>query len=241
MNVSNICPTRKKYFYTVLFLNNYYPPKPKSEAFKPETKIFEISEDTNSSNVKWLSDGKLWIRHNLKFPITMEMWDANGVPNFYCPILKDDIDSLSVGEIVIESNTTLTLDFTNISKPSGNEVFKLAMRSLPLFNLKDQSFKLPSLPLDEQIDNQTGLAIIFRRNSLDALFDLIAEFDESYWHSMAESYDLEYLTKESCYKDCYFSTKFTNELQDILDLIDVNQYNIKYSWENRQNNNPIYL
>ena len=58
MNVSNICPTRKKYFYTVLFLNNYYPPKPTSEAFKPETKIFEISADTNSSSVKWLPDGK---------------------------------------------------------------------------------------------------------------------------------------------------------------------------------------
>ena len=48
----------------------------------------------------------------------------------------------------------------------------------------------------------------------------------------AQSYDLQYLTKESCYKNAVFTTLYTNSLQDAIDLIDVNKYNIKYSWEN---------
>lgn len=47
-----------------------------------------------------------------------------------------------------------------------------------------------------------GLAIIFRRQSLDALFDLIADFDETYWHTFDKSFDMQYLTKKSCYRKC---------------------------------------
>jgi hypothetical protein len=119
-----------------------------------------------------------------------------------------------------------------LSYQNGNEVYRLAIRSLPLFDLSEQKIKLPKLPVDQKIAHQTGLAIVFRRHSLDALFDLIADFDESYWHSLEQGFDLQYLTKESCYKNCYFSTAYTNELQDVLDLIDVNTYDVKYSWEN---------
>ena len=45
--------------------------------------------------------------------------------------------------------------------------------------------------------------------------------DETYWHSMEETFDLQYLTQNSCYKDCYFACKYTSELQDILDLINL--------------------
>lgn len=41
---------------------------------------------------------------------------------------------------------------------------------------------------------QKGLAILFRRNSLDSLFDLIAEFDDAYWHSLDDSSVIKYLT-----------------------------------------------
>jgi hypothetical protein len=35
--------------------------------------------------------------------------------------------------------------------------------------------------------------------------------------------------------------KYTNELQDVLDIIDVTKYNIKYSWENlKQQAMPDY-
>ena len=73
---------------------------------------------------------------------------------------------------------------------------------------------------------------MLENSSSERLFDLIAEFDESYFHSFAQSYDLQYLTKESCYKNAVFTTLYTNSLQDAIDLIDVNKYNIKYSWEN---------
>ena len=234
--MNNIQANKYKYFYTVLFLNNYYPKKPAQPAEVAETKIFDIMSDSNTSSLKWLKiDGKdmLWVRHNLKLPLTLEMWDNNKEPIFYCPILKDDIDSFSIGGITKESNSTLLLDFSTVKKPEGNEIYKLAVRSLPLFDLKQQAFTLPSLPLGvKAAECQTGLAIVFRRKSLDALFDLIAEFDESYWHSMEDTYDLQYLTQESCYKDCFFAGKYTSELQDILDLIDVSRYNVKYSWEN---------
>ena len=113
-----------------------------------------------------------------------------------------------------------------------------------MFDLKSQTYTLPQLPLDEQIEqNITGLAIVFRRNSLDALFDLFAEFDESYWHTLEETYDLQYLTRISCYKDCFFAGKYTNNLQDVLDLINTSKYEIKYSWDNVKEgvNNPVYL
>jgi hypothetical protein len=231
--MTNVQNKKVKYFYTVLFLNNYYPKRPKPSATIPETKVFDIMADTNTSSVKWLDETTLYVRHNLKLPLTLEMWNAEGQPIFYCPILKDDIDSLSVGDIAKESDTSITLKFDNVEKPVGNQIFKLAMKSLPLFDLKQQAFTLPELPLDvKAIEDQTGLAIVFRRHSLDALFDLIAEFDETYWHSLEQTYDLQYLTQESCYKDCFFAGKYTSELQDILDLIDVNRYNIKYSWQN---------
>ena len=207
MNIHNIHSKKTQYFYTVLFLNNYYPKKEvKPEAVIPETKLFEICADTNTSTIKWLTPDKLWVRHNMRYPLTLEMWNAYNEHIFYCPILKEDIDSLTVGNVVIESGTSLVLSFTDNPPPRGNEIFKLAIRSLPLFDLKHQDFKLPQLPLDQRIENnQTGLAIIFRRNTLDSLFDLIAEFDETYWHSMEQNFDLQYLTQESCYKDCYFA------------------------------------
>ena len=204
MNTLNIHPNKPKYFYTVLFLDNYFP-KAKFPEKTAVTKIFDISADTNNSTVKWLTNKELLVRHNLCLPITLEMWNAKNEPIFYCPILKKDVKNYMVGNISIESETTLKFDFTDIETPVGIEVFKLAIRALPLFDLEKPYF--PKFPLDECVDNQTGLAIVFRRNSLDALFDLIVEFDESYWHSLETTYDLQYLTDKSCYKDCYFTRK----------------------------------
>ena len=195
MNIRNVKTNRQKHFYTVLFLNNYFPKKEQVNNYIDKPKVFEIKNNTQTANIYWFEDTKLFVRHNLRLPLTLEMWDAEGNPIFYCPILKDDIDSLSVGEIIKESNTSLVLNFDNIKKPAAGEIYKLAMRSLPIFDLKTTEPSLPTLPLDERIEaNQTGLAIIFRRNSLEALFDLIAEFDETYWHSMEKTFDLQYLT-----------------------------------------------
>ena len=81
---------------------------------------------------------------------------------------------------------------------------------------------------------KNGLALIFRRNTLDGLYDLIAEFDDAYYHSLDDSSDLRYLTDKSCYKDIHFVTKYTNNLQDVIDLIDVGYYNIQYSWQDHK-------
>jgi len=36
--------------------------------------------------------------------------------------------------------------------------------------------------------------------------------------------------KKSCYKDLHFTTIYTNNLQDVIDLVDVNYYKVEYSW-----------
>ncbi len=225
----NYKQNRKKYFYTILFLDNYYPAQP-DICQKSITKQFKISEDMNTANVKWLDDTRLLVRHNLQLPVSVEMWDQNNKPLVYCPILTKDIESISVGDVTVESEGSLIIYFTHINKPEFNQIYTLVIKSQPNFNLENGNKPiLPELPENSQ-HNVNGLAIIFRRYSLDSLFDLIAEFDNAYFHSLEESADLKYLTNVSCYKDLSFQTKYTNNLQDVIDLIDVNRFEIKYSW-----------
>lgn len=230
---------RKSYFYTVLFLDNYYPHKHHDPAIKPITKMFDITEDVNTANLKWLDANKLLVRHNLPLPVSVEMWDHENRPILYCPILAKDVDSITMGDIAVESNGSLILYFTRINKPQFNQVYKLVVRSQPNFDLGDGRPQLPLPPLPEdQCYRPTGLAMIFRRHSLDALFDLIAEFDNAYYHSLEKSADLQYLTKMSCYKDVSFQVKYTNNLQDVLDMIDVSHFDVKYSWEDGRDGCP---
>lgn len=100
MNYTNIKPNKQKYFYTVLFLNNYFPKKAEQEN-KSVLKVIELT-DVDCANFKWESTlesgikNKLIVHHHLPLPLTLEMWDNNGNPIFYCPLLKEDIDSLTI-------------------------------------------------------------------------------------------------------------------------------------------------
>ena len=229
---------RKTYFYTVLFLDNYYPQVPNDPNPKPVTKMFDVTEDSNTLNLKWLDANKLLVRHNLPLPVSVEMWDHENRPILYCPILAKDVDSITMGDIAVESGGSLIIYFTRMNKPQYNQVYKLVVRSQPNFDLGDGCpSPLPPLP-EQQCPRPRGLAMIFRRHSLDALFDLIAEFDSAYYHSLEKSADLQYLSRMSCYKDVSFQVKYTNNLQDVLDLIDVNHFEIKYSWEDGRDNGP---
>ena len=232
--------TKKNYFYTVLFLDNYYPEKEETvlsnlyQQSKTEKKLFSITNTTNTANVKWLDKYTLWVRPGITSPLTLEMWNEQDKPIFYCPILKAGIDSISVGQVVAESNSTFKLYFDeeNNPPPKDGETSKLAIKNLPNFDLQEEQFSIPGASLEENLTHQTGLAIVFRRNSIDALFDLIAEFDESYWHSLVDTFDQKLLTRMSCYKDAYFMTKYTSDLEDVLNRINVDQYEVKYSWKN---------
>ena len=224
---------QQKYFYTVLFLDDYYPERAINAATSndeqleiPEVKKFEITKTTNTENVKWLDDNTLFVRHNLRLPLTLEMWNDENKPVFYCPVLKEGIDSISVGSVVIESSRSITLHFTEENPPpEEGETFILAMKELPsmdAFNKRTVSNDVTKVAkaLDEIVAVEpVGMAIVFRRRTLDELFDLIADFDESYWHSLAEGNDLKYLTRASLYQKCRFTTKYTSELQDVIDLI----------------------
>ena len=230
---------RKSYFYTVLFLDNYYPQKPVDPSTQSVTKMFDITEDVNTSNLKWLDANKLLVRHNLPLPVSVEMWDHENRPLLYCPILAKDVDNITIGDIAVESGSSLIIYFTRINKPQFNQVYKLVVRSQPNFDLNNGNPQIP-LPLlpEHQCPRPRGLAMIFRRHSLDALFDLISEFDNAYYHSLEKSADLQYLTIVSCYKDVSFQVKYTNNLQDVIDLIDVSHFEVKYSWEDGRDNLP---
>lgn len=236
---------QQKYFYTILFLDDYYPERindgttvREPEFLEiPELKKFEITNRTNTENVKWLDTNTLYVRHNLKLPLTLEMWNADNKPIFYCPVLKEGIDSISVGQVVIESNRSITLHFNEENPPPADgESYILSMKELPsmdAMNKRTSSNDIINLSnaLDEIISAEpVGLAIVFRRRTIDELFDLIADFDESYWHSLSQGTDLKYLTRKSLYQKCQFTTKYTSELQDVVDLIDPSLYEIKFSW-----------
>lgn len=238
-----------KYFYAVLFLDDFYPERAVDNTTAnyqkmvetPQLKKFEITKSTNTENVKWTPDeNTLYVRHNLPLPLTLEMWNNEGKPIFYCPLLKEGIDSITVGQVVIESSRAITLHFNEDNPPpTENETFVLALKTLPSFDTKSlrtveesSDIKNVSRSLDEMINiGQIGKAIIFRRHSLDSLFDLLVDFDESYWHSLAEGSNLKYLTRKSQYQTCSCTCKYTSNLQDVLDLIDTSKYEIEFSWD----------
>lgn len=237
----------EKYFYTVLFLDDYNVYRKDNDSSTtvsspkqmevPTLKKFEITSKTNTENIKWLNSTTLYVRHNLQLPLTLEMWNNDDKPVFYCPVLKEGIESISVGSVVIESSRSISLHFNEDNPPPQlGETFVLAIKELPSMDTKNsrivnENSQSYSKSLDEILDVEyLGKAIIFRRKTLDELFDLIVDFDESYWHSLAEGTELKYLTRLSNYQTCKFTTKYTSNLQDVLDLIDTNSYEIKYSW-----------
>ena len=236
-----------KYFYAVLFLDDFYPERAvdntteeyQSQIETPKLKKFEITKSTNTENVKWLDENTLYVKHNLPLPLTLEMWNNEDKPIFYCPLLKEGIDSITVGQVVIESSRSITLHFNEDNPPpTSKETFILAIKTLPSFDTKSlrtiessEDVKNVCNSLDEMINSgQTGKAIIFRRHSLDSLFDLMVDFDESYWHSLAEGSNLKYLTRKSKYQTCSCTCKYTSNLQDVLDLIDTSKYEVEFSW-----------
>lgn len=237
-------PRAEKYFYTVLFLDDYYPERRSAstaaENARVETPIlksFEITKDTNTDNVKWTDEKTLFVRHNLPLPITLEMWNDEGKPIFYCPLLKEGIDSISVGQVVIESSRSISLHFNDeVLPPEEGETFKLSMKTLPSFDTTSERLAKDvdtvSKALDETIDvDKCGLAIVFRRNNLDSQFDLECEFDETYLHSLAEESDLKYLSRMSKFRDVKWMTKYTDNLQSVLELINTAAYEIRFSWK----------
>lgn len=221
------------YFYTILFLKDYFQPVDNKPP-KGKTLYYYITETFEKNSVlEWKND-KLIIYHNLKLPITLEIWDADNQPLIYAPIIQNDVNSLTIGQVLLQDDNTIEIDFSNLPKPVANEKFKLGIKELVDFQfntpeLTDTREYLESITCSPK--KGTGLAIVFRRNSLESLYDLIATFDETYFHTMDEGGDIQYLTQRSCYKDIHFTTIYTNNLQDVLDNINTFEYKIEYSWE----------
>lgn len=76
--------------------------------------------------------------------------------------------------------------------------------------------------------NVKGQAIIFRRKSLESLMKLINDFDETYLHS---SYEHSYQNRALSQGNVDFLVRYTDNLDDVISLIDQNAYVIKLSWQ----------
>lgn len=77
--------------------------------------------------------------------------------------------------------------------------------------------------------NIKGQAIIFKRRSIESLMKLIRDFDQAYLHtSLENSYDKCHMHR---YTNVDFIVKFTDRLDDVIELIDQNAYVVKLSWQ----------
>lgn len=241
----NHCKHRDKYFYTVLFLDNYFK-EPQNQNYTGMTIYTDITATfSKSSPVQWDSENpdKLIIHHNLRLPVSLEIWDETSKPLLYAPILKQGLDSITIGTYtctVNDNDNTIIINFNGSRKPVMEEKFLLGIKEIPDFRLDpvslNQSETLQTLEQFMAVPKYqcVGLAIVFRRNSLEALFDLISDFDEAYFKSMEDSTEIKYLVKKSGYKDLWFSTAYTDNLQDVINLIDVSHFKVEYSWEDHK-------
>lgn len=66
---------------------------------------------------------------------------------------------------------------------------------------------------------------------MDAHFDLIKEFDESYLHSGADnSDDMKYFTRLSRFQTVKWMTIYTDNLQDVMDQVNASAYEVRFAW-----------
>ena len=79
--------------------------------------------------------------------------------------------------------------------------------------------------------DKKGKAIIYRRKTLDMLYDLIGDIDEQYYHTLYDDPDLAFLDQEAKKVDIEFRIIYTEFFMDkIFKYIDPNGYNIKFDW-----------
>ena len=82
-----------------------------------------------------------------------------------------------------------------------------------------------------------GQAIIYRRKTLDMLFDLIGDIDESYYHTLYDNTDLNYLDRETRNIDVHFRVVYTANLYDLFKYINPNGYTVRFDWQDIPNTN----
>lgn len=76
--------------------------------------------------------------------------------------------------------------------------------------------------------NVKGQAIIFRRKSIESLMKLINDFDETYLHS---SYEHSYQNRALSEGNVDFLVRYTDNLDEVIGLIDQNSFIVKLSWQ----------
>ena len=229
---------RQKRFYAVALLDKYYedqmehqPPKRPKRAIQ---KTVQIKADSQSETVQWIDTDHVRIEHGLSLPITLQIWDNQMKPCVYAPILKMGAQTVTLGKVTVQSQTSVVVDFTGQKKPMLDQIWTLKAKHLEELSLAGQT--CPSQKSLGQLAHfprvrQRGLALVFRRATLDSLFDLISQFDDQWWHSSDESSVSKWIAQKSAYKQVTFFVKWTDDLQQVLDTIDPRMWDVKFSWD----------
>lgn len=103
--------------------------------------------------------------------------------------------------------------------------------------IEKKSYYLILFVHSKNID-QKGQAIIYRRKTLDMLFDLIGDIDEQYYHTLYDNTDLTFLDQETRNKDVQFRIVYTdNIVRDIEKYVNPNGYTVKFDWQDIPNTN----
>lgn len=84
-----------------------------------------------------------------------------------------------------------------------------------------------------------GQATIYRRKTLDMLFDLMRDIDQIYNHSDVEG-DLAYIQQETNTFNVYYKVIYTADFFRVLHQIDKDAYLIKFAWQDIPNTNPAW-
>lgn len=81
-------------------------------------------------------------------------------------------------------------------------------------------------------ENTKGKALVFRRRTMEAYFDLLCEFDESFIKSSADSYDAKFLVQNlTSNTSAFWITEYTEKYENFQKRIDTEKYDIILSWE----------
>ena len=85
--------------------------------------------------------------------------------------------------------------------------------------------------------DEKGQAIVYRRKTLDMLFDLIGDIDEQYYHTLYDNNDLVFLDQETRNENVFFRILYTNNVKDVYKVINPNGYVVRFDWQDIPNTN----
>lgn len=85
--------------------------------------------------------------------------------------------------------------------------------------------------INSKNQDEKGRCIIYRRKTLDMLFDLIGDIDEQYYHTLYDNSNLTFLDQETRNENIFFRIIYSgNIVRDVQKYVNPNGYSVKFDW-----------